>query len=342
MSGLVLLPFILKPILGLIADSMEIKRKIAIAVGLVVAAVSFASAASVDPNQKFFLFSVLMMMASLGVAIFDTIADALAVDAFDNEDFGSLQSAMLAGKSLGLILFSVIFGILIDSVGYHDVFIFLGLAMLVPFVVWSGVKHVPRKEPFKWTAFRVLIQKKIVWIALFGVVYSIPSFGVSGLFSYYFSKMGMGATQVGWLEATRSIGAVVGALMFAGLIRRFELRTIAIFATFAALLVSVAVPWQSSNAYFYVILSLFGIIWALRETVYTTIAISVTDPAIAATMFSLLMAVSNLGTSIGETWATAMAGRQGFETTFVWFGLLNLLSLFYFYRRRKGFDFKKT
>ena len=330
-SGLVIAPFILKPFLGLIADSLAIRRKPAIALGLGLAALAFGSAAMVNPASEFYLFSALMITASVGVAIFDTVSDALAVDAFSESEFGPLQSAMLTGKSVGLILFSIVFGVLIDSVGYENVFAFLCLAMFVPFTIWKSVASVPRKRQFEWSAFRVLIKDYVAALAVFGVIYSIPSFGVSGLFAYYFSTLGYSAAEGGRFEALKSIGAVVGAISFAALVRRFDLRKIAVAATLAAVAIRAGFTWSVSAWYLGCSVALFGVVWALRETIYMTLAMKITQPAIAATMFSLLMAFSNLGTSIGEGWATAAAGRSGFAYAFVLFGLMNIAGLWYFY-----------
>ncbi|HVJ64443.1 MAG TPA: MFS transporter [Bdellovibrionota bacterium] len=333
LSSLVLLPFILKPFIGLVADSLSVPRKLAIAVGLAVASGAFAMALGVNPAQEFYLFAALMITASLGVAIFDTVADALAVDAFADSEFGELQSRMLMGKSLGLILFSVIFGVVIDRGGYGQVFLFLAVAMLVPLAVWRSVGRVSRKERFEWRAFRAFTRRDVVSLAIYGVIYSIPSFGVSGLFAYYLSAMGANATQVGWLESVKSVGAIGGAMAFPWLLQRFGFARVAVIATLAAVGVSVLAPWYASFIYLGVVVALFGATWALRETVFTTLAMRLTDPAIAATMFSLLMAFSNLGTSLGEGWATAAAGRRGFEFAFVFFGLLNVASLWHFRRR---------
>jgi len=333
LTSLVLLPFILKPFIGLVADSLAVPRKLAIAAGLALAAAAFALALGVGPAQEFYFFASLMITASLGVAIFDTVADALAVDAFADSEFGELQSRMLMGKSIGLILFSVIFGVVIDRGGYGQVFLFLAAAMLVPLTVWRSVGRVARKERFQWRAFRAFTRGDVASLAIYGVIYSIPSFGISGLFAYYVSAMGANATQVGWLESLKSVGAVGGAVAFPWLLQRFGFRRMAVMATLAAVVISVLAPWYASFVYLGVVVAIFGATWALRETVFTTLAMRLTDPAIAATMFSLLMAFSNLGTSLGEGWATAAAGRRGFEFAFVFFGLLNLASLWHFRRR---------
>lgn len=333
LTSFVLLPFILKPIIGLVADSFNVSRKLCIAIGLGSASFAFSMALGVSPKEQFTLFGALMVLASLGVSLFDTVADALAVDSFDDKDFGKLQSAMLAGKSLGLIIFSIIFGLMIDSSGYDHVFVFLSGFMLIPFVIWKSIKKTPRKETFEWAAFAALAQKHVILIALFAVVYSIPSFAVSGLYSFYFSSQNMSATDVGVMESIKSIGAVLGALGFMFLSRKLSQSIIFTTSALGAVVVSCASGFAYGSMA-WVIVFLFGVFWAIREAIFSTLAMRATKPAIAATMFSLMMAFSNLGTSIGEGLATSASGAIGFKETFVVFGLLNLV-VFAFYRMFK-------
>ncbi|MBM3138367.1 MAG: MFS transporter, partial [Chloroflexi bacterium] len=62
-------------------------------------------------------------------------------------------------------------------------------------------------------------------------------------------------------------------------------------------------------------------------TVYFAISMRVTDGRIAATMFSILMAVANIGTGIGLGVTGIMADKLGFRWSFVVIALLNLLAL---------------
>jgi PAT family beta-lactamase induction signal transducer AmpG len=71
----------------------------------------------------------------------------------------------------------------------------------------------------------------------------------------------------------------------------------------------------------------FGFAFGFYETVYFAISMRVTDGRIAATMFSILMAVANIGTGIGLGITGVMADNLGFRWSFVVIALLNILAL---------------
>lgn len=77
----------------------------------------------------------------------------------------------------------------------------------------------------------------------------------------------------------------------------------------------------------WVLVLVFGFAFGFYETVYFAISMRVTDGRIAATMFSILMAVANIGTGIGLGVTYLMADQLGFRWSFVAIALLNLLAL---------------
>ena len=59
---------------------------------------------------------------------------------------------------------------------------------------------------------------------------------------------------------------------------------------------------------------LFGFAFGFYETVYFAISMRITDGRIAATMFSILMAVANIGTGIGLGLTGFLSDSLGFVT----------------------------
>jgi len=57
------------------------------------------------------------------------------------------------------------------------------------------------------------------------------------------------------------------------------------------------------------------------------VSMHTTDPHIAASMYSILMAVANVGTGIGLGLSGVMADGIGFRATFIILALSNLLAL---------------
>ena len=77
----------------------------------------------------------------------------------------------------------------------------------------------------------------------------------------------------------------------------------------------------------FVIALIFGFAFGFYETVYFAASMARTDPRIAASMFSILMAVANIGTGIGLALTGVMVDSLGYPVTFLIVAGFNLLAL---------------
>jgi predicted MFS family arabinose efflux permease len=71
---------------------------------------------------------------------------------------------------------------------------------------------------------------------------------------------------------------------------------------------------------------LWGIAWGFQETIFVALAMGLSDTRIAASTFALMMALSNIGTAIGEGVATGMTDNIGFSAVFWLLAGINLLT----------------
>lgn len=71
---------------------------------------------------------------------------------------------------------------------------------------------------------------------------------------------------------------------------------------------------------------LWGIAWGFQETIFVALAMGLSDTRIAASMFALMMALSNIGTAIGEGVATGLTDNIGFSAVFWLLAGINLLT----------------
>ena len=90
-------------------------------------------------------------------------------------------------------------------------------------------------------------------------------------------------------------------------------------------ILSLAAINQLNIAWFLV--ALFGVCYGTYQTVYFALAMEYTDPRIAATMFSILMAVTNIGQGVGLGLTGFFADSFGFKMTFIVMALLNFAVL---------------
>lgn len=113
-TSALLLPFIFKVAFGYVSDRFPLPRfgarKPYMVLGLTLFGGGYAWLTCVDPSENFTLFASLTWLASLGLAWFDTCADAWAIDATEERGQSAVQAAMISGKSLGLISMAFLFG----------------------------------------------------------------------------------------------------------------------------------------------------------------------------------------------------------------------------------------
>ncbi len=346
LTSILLLPFILKILIGMISDRVNLlgfgHRKPYILTGLTLASIAFLSVSSVLPDKNYLLFSSLIVLGSFSVALFDSTTDGLAIETTPEKNYGRVQSIMVGSKSLGFIMLSLVFGYLVQSGTYSIIFIIIGLLMMIPliFVLFSSEPPKSRSgNEFEWKAFRLLLRPVFLVFAIYTIFYSFVSFGVDGLITYYMSSnLNALEKSIGHYGALRGTGAIAGAL-FSGFLfgrlgsKRMAFLSILIISTAAVLIsISTSVPMVLSFAAFW------GFAWATQECVFLSLAMELADVRIAASMFAIMMAISNLGTAIVEGVATTLSAQAGFQKVFLFLALFNFINvgiLFFFFRIRK-------
>ena len=73
----------------------------------------------------------------------------------------------------------------------------------------------------------------------------------------------------------------------------------------------------------------------MKNSGFPSLAMDLADIRIAASMFAIMMAVSNIGTAIVEGVATALSVKVGFQNVFIFlagFNFINLAILFLLFR----------
>ena len=328
------IPFILKIFIGMLSDKVNLlgmgHRKPYMLLGLVLAALAFGGATFALPDANFPLFAVLITLGSFSVTLFDSTTDGLAIDSTPRDEQGLVQGVMVGGRAAAFIALSLIFGTLVQHTGYRVVFPIIGLSMLIP-LLWVVRVREPVRDAttrFQWSAFKAFGQPRFLLFALYAIVYSVGSFGTDGLVTY-FMRLNFNATEsvIGQYGALRGIGAVVGALVGGVLIdrigRRHSAYTGAVLISVMAALIGAAtgargVLWLGL---------LWGIVWAFQETLFFALTMDIADARIAASIFAIMMGISNLGSAVADGLATALSDDLGFSMVFWLLAIVNLITL---------------
>jgi len=318
LTSSMLFPFIGKIFLGALSDRVSWgrwgRRKPYIVLGLGLSGVSYLALGFVDPAPQFKLYFFLSVLATLGLALFDTTADGMAIDKTQETDQGLVQAAMLAGKSLGLILFSFLFGAVVQDYGVR--FTFWTLSVLtIPIVIACLFYSAPDRSDDQMVIAemeppaRPLVSAFFWLFALYGVVYSITSFGVDGIMTLFMDQdLHLPARDLGMFGSLRGVGSLIGALLAGATLRKFKKGQIAYFSLVLLALAAYANSMMTANAYWMWALA-WGLAWGVQETTFVTLAMALSIGRWSATMFALLMMFSNIGTSGGEAIATTLSAH---------------------------------
>lgn len=325
LTSVLLIPFIAKIFLGALSDRISLlgfgNRKPYMVLGLATSAFCFFSLMTVDPAQDFALYFGFMLAASTGMALFDTCADGYAIDVSSTSEAGTVQSFMTGGKALGYILLSTVFGILAAKRGYTIVFGLIALA-IVGVLVWVVLAAREPARDRARAAFRFAnFFRELGWPALvfglYGIVYSIFSFGTDGLVTLFLHReLAADVRTIGAYGSARGLGAILGAALAGWSLFRFGKRRTAYGAlTLLAACGLLLVGLTDANTAIAGGL-IWGMAWAFQETAYVTLAMVLAGRAFAATIFAIFMMFSNVGTSIGEGIATSLTAVYGFRPVF--------------------------
>ncbi len=329
-----MIPFVLKIFFGLLSDKVNFfhfgHRKPYILIGLLIQIVCLLIVPFINPAQNFGLFALTAFVLMAGMALYDTCTDGLALDTTEPEDVGKIQGIMVAGRALGMVLISAILGLLVDKFSWSAGFLSLAVLTAIPVPMVLGIKEAekPVEKQFNWSAFKEFKKFSIIALGLLGALYSLVINGTSQLVNPFLeSKFAISYTQAGMVASLLGIGIVVGSLGGGRLVDKLGQKR-AVQLSLGVTLAAVGVlTLISTPTIAWVLVFIFGIAFGLYETVYFAIAMRETNERIAATMFSILMAVANIGTGIGLGLSGAMAEGFGYPITFIVLALLNLLAL---------------
>lgn len=333
-SGVALTPFILKIFLGMLSDKVNLfgfgHRKPYIIIGLAIQSVGLLIVPFVNPGTHFVLYGLLAFLVMSGMALYDTTTDGLALDSTPKAEAGTIQGFMVGGRALGVVVVSSVIGILAQQVSWLAAFVLLAVVTLIPLILVLGFKEMPRDpaRQFQWKAFSAFKKWSIIALGLMGAMYSLIINGANEIVNPFLqSAFGISIMTAGFLTTVWGIGVVIGGLTggkFTDLLGKRRSVEVAAAISFVTIF---ALAFTTNLTLAWVLVALFGLAYGYYETVYFAISMEKSDPRIAASMFSILMAVANIGTGVGLPISGLLSDKAGFRTTFIVIALLNLLVL---------------
>ena len=341
--GLTALPWTLKLVNGFIMDRYTFlpmgRRRVWIIGAQMMMILLMGLAALVGPKpDDIALLAAIGFLVNMATTFQDVAVDGLAVDIMEEDERARGSGMMFGGQAIGAALATSFTGMAMARLGPAAAYLisagFIGLITL--YVVWlrerpgegrlpwSGGKTHPRNArihvgawwPIITTTLRSLIAPaSLLWIPVLlstGFHYGVLT-GATPL---------IGAGELGWSEAqvTALVGAGQIAAGIAGLTlggwigdrlgaRKASSAVLIAFLALNGTMIALTSFWSDLPIYRGFVLG-----WLALDTLLTVVAQPISmrlcDPRVAATQFTIYMAISNFGITIGA-WVLGASAALG-------------------------------
>lgn len=334
MGTIALLPFVIKVFLGMLSDKVNFlgfgHRKPYIVMGLIIQTLCLVFVPLINPGTSFWLYVAIAFLLQMGMALYDTCTDGLALDTTPVSEKGTIQGFMVGGRAVGVIVTASLVGLLAQNVSWSAVFWALALLTLPPFFFLHTVKEPERvqERAFDWKAFSAFKQLPIIALAIIGFIFFLIIIGTNQIVNPYLQEtFNINLSTAGFFTTIWGVGVVLGSVLGGWLINKLGNRNSVLIAIGVAMVSILALAAINQLAIAWFLVALFGVCYGTYQTVYFALAMEYTDPRIAATMFSILMAVTNIGQGVGLGLTGFFADSFGFKLTFIIMALLNFTVL---------------
>ncbi|HOU15964.1 MAG TPA: MFS transporter [Anaerolineae bacterium] len=333
-ASIALIPFVIKIFLGMLSDKVNLfgmgYRKPYILIGLAIQALCLIAAPFIDPAGAYWGFVALAFVLQMAMALYDTCTDGLALDTIPEEEQGTIQSFMVGGRALGVVLTASVVGLLAEYVSWVAVFWLLAFFTLLPLPMVLRLREAERpvERAFDWGAFKAFKNRSVIALAGLGFVFFFIIAGANQMVNPFLeTEFDIPLSTAGMLTTVWGIGVVLGGATGGWFIHRLGNRNAvraALVVTFVSVLALALTP---NTLLAWPVVALFGLAYGVYQTLYYALAMNYTDPRIAASMFSILMAVTNVAQGVGMAVCGGLADAVGFRWTFAIVTALNVLAL---------------
>lgn len=349
MMGVVALPWVVKPLFGFLSDSLPLfgyrRRSYLVLSGLLGAATWVGLATVVHTAVA---ATAVIALGSLAIAISDVIVDSLVVERVRQEsqsEAGALQSLCWGATALGGIITAYFSGALLEHFRVQTIFAITATFPLLVSVAAGLIAEQPRPRGLNLETtrqqirqLRQAIAQKSIWLPVaFVFLWQATPSSDAAFFFFTTNDLGFSPEFLGRVRLVSSIAALVGVWVFQRFLKAIPVRVIFLWSTLIStalgmttlLLVTHANRTLGIDDHWFslgdsLILTVMGQIAYMPVLV---LAARLCPPGIEATLFALLMSISNIaGLLSHELGALIMYGLGISETNFEWLWLLVVIA----------------
>ncbi len=316
MLGIAALPWVVKPLFGFMSDGLPIagyRRRPYLVLSGVLGMAAWVGMATVvqSPWQA----TLAIALSSLSIAVSDVIVDSLVVERVRTESLsasGSLQALCWGSSAIGGILTAYFSGALLEHFSTRTVFgITATFPLIVAIAAWI-INEQPLHEPPNWSqvrqqigALRQAVTQKSIWLpTAFVFIWQATPSAESAFFFFSTNELGFQPEFLGRIRLVTSLASLVGVWAFQRWFKTVPFRvifawttvlssvlgmTMLLLVTHANRAIGISDQWFSLGDS--LILTVMGQIAYMPILV---LAARLCPPGVEATLFALLMSISNL------------------------------------------------
>lgn len=347
--GVVAIPWMVKPLFGFLSDGLPIfgyRRRFYLFFSGLTGALAWVAMATVVHSA--WAATAAISLSSLSVVVSDVIADSLVVERARHESperAGSLQSLSWAASAVGGLLTAYFSGSLIEQFGLQAVFWATAFFPLLVSVGTWAIAEEPLTEPPDWQAIkgqaislRQAISQKSIWLpSLFVFFWQATPSSEAAFFYFSTNELHFSPEFLGQVRLVTSVAALFGVWAFQKWFKAVPFRQIFGWSTFVSALLGLTTLLLVTHAN-----RAIGIDdrwFSLGDSLILTVAGQIAfmpvlllsarlcPPGVEATLFALLMSVSNLGGALSSELGALLTHALGVtDTNFDNFWLLIVIS----------------
>ena len=314
--GIVAIPWVVKPLFGFISDGLPIfgyRRRPYLLLSGLLGALSWVAMATIVHTP--WAAAGAMVLSSLSIAMSDVIVDSLVVERARHESIsnvGSLQSVCWGASALGGLITAYLSGFLLEKFSPQTVFLMTAIFPLIVSLVAGLIteefqNHAYNLELVKQQIknLRQAITQKSIWLpTAFVFVWQATPTADAAFFFFTTNELGFQPEFLGRVRLVTSIASLIGVWLFQRFFKSVSFRTIFFWSTIISTLLGMTMlllvthtnrtlgiddHWFSLGDS--LILAVMGQIAYMPVLV---LAVRLCPPGVEATLFALLMSVSNL------------------------------------------------
>ncbi|MBD2196173.1 MULTISPECIES: folate/biopterin family MFS transporter [Calothrix] len=353
--GIVALPWIVKPLFGFISDGLPIfgyRRRPYLILSGILGTVSWVSLATIVHTT--WAATLAIALGSLSVAVSDVIVDSLVVERARGEsqaDAGSLQSICWGASSVGGLLTAYLSGWLLEHFSTHTVFGITAIfPLLVSAVAWLIAESPVNKDPenseqinfvsvkHQLIQLRQAVTQKAIWLpTAFVFLWQATPTADAAFFFFTTNELHFAPEFLGRVRLVTNIASLLGIWVFQRFLKTLPFRvifgwstvlssalgmTMLLLVTHANRALGIDDHWFSLGDS--LILTVMGQIAYMPVLV---LAARICPPGVEATLFALLMSVSNLAGMVSYEFGAIVMHWLGItETNFELLWLLVVIT----------------